>query len=137
MFDLVKNDIFDVLKRDDWALKNIFNNLSTEFDSFFGKTFNVDIVEEDDDLIFKAELPGIEKDDLTVDLKNNILTIKADKKRISKTYLRSETYHGILSRSFSIPYQIDEDINASYKDGILTIVLKKKKEPESKRIEIK
>jgi HSP20 family protein len=139
MFDLIKkNDIFDVFRKDDLALKSLFDNLTSDFDSFFGRSFNVDIVEEEENLIFKAELPGMEKNDLTVDLNNNVLSIKADKKRDSKSYLRAETYYGSMSRSFTIPYSVDENVDASYKDGILTLVLKKKVDyKQLKKIEIK
>jgi HSP20 family protein len=95
-------------------------------------------VDEGENLIFKAELPGMEKDNLTVELNNNILSIKADKKRESKSYIRAETYYGSMSRSFTIPYPVDENIDAHYKDGILTLALKKKiDDKQLKKIEIK
>jgi len=139
MFDLIKkNDVFDVFRKDDWALKSLFDDLTLDFNSFFGRSFNVDVVDEGENLIFKAELPGMEKDNLTVELNNNILSIKADKKRESKSYIRAETYYGSMSRSFTIPYPVDENIDAHYKDGILTLVLKKKTDDKQlKKIEIK
>ena len=129
-----------------------FPLLNTElFDPFFGNStlmddrhfgpegFAVDITETDDSVILKAELPGVKKEDISVDVQDGILLLKAEKKEESEekgeTFLRKETYYGSMQRSFNVG-EIDVDsITATYKDGILNVNLKKKAE-EAKKIEI-
>jgi len=102
----------------------------------------VDIAEHDDDYIVKVELPGVNKDEVKITLESNILTIRGEKKQEKETKKenlhRVERSYGSFQRSFTLPTTVKSDkIDASYKDGILTIALPKAEEAKPKQIEVK
>jgi HSP20 family protein len=101
----------------------------------------VDISESKDDFVIKAELPGMSKGDVKINIADDILTISGDKKADDKeeghTFHRIERTYGKFQRNFSLPAHIQSDkIKASFKDGILTIMLPKKEEVKPKEISI-
>jgi HSP20 family protein len=102
----------------------------------------VDVAEGTKEIIVKAELPGIDAKDIDVSLDGRQLTIKGEKKQESEkaedNYHRMERSYGFFSRSLELPAEVDQDkVEASYKKGVLKIVLKKIKPSEAKKIEIK
>ena len=101
----------------------------------------VDIFETEDELVVKAELPGMERKDITLNLENNVLTLKGERRFEKETkdenYHRIERAYGGFSRVFSIPSTVDEEkIRADYTDGVLKIVLPKKEQAKPKQIRI-
>lgn len=101
----------------------------------------VDIHETEDGYIVKADLPGLKKEDIQIDLKNSTLTLKGEKKfeeKVSKdNYVRTERAYGTFVRSFTLPHNVDaEKIRASYKDGVLELTLPKKEEAKPKQIKV-
>ena len=101
----------------------------------------VDIFETEAEIIVKAELPGMERKDITLHLENNVLSLRGERKFEKETkdenYHRIERSYGAFSRSFSIPATVDEEnIRAEYKDGVLNIVLPKKEQARPKQIKI-
>lgn len=131
-------------KRDFMDLnRNFFGD---SFDRLFNEmnTFNVDIKESDDAYELEADLPGLTKEDVKLDYKDNVLSIeaykeeKAEKEDKDRNYIRRERSTRSYSRQF-IFKDIDEDnISAKFDKGVLTIELPKKDKTgtESKRIEI-
>lgn len=101
----------------------------------------VDIYETENEIVVQAELPGMDRKDITLHLENNVLTIRGDRKFQKETkednYHRIERSYGGFSRSFSIPATVDEEkIHADYKDGVLKIALPKKEQAKPKQIQI-
>jgi HSP20 family protein len=101
----------------------------------------VDIFETEGEIVVKAELPGMERNDITLNLEKNILTLKGERRFQKETkednYHRIERSYGTFSRAFSIPATVDEEkIKAEYKDGVLKIVLPKKEQAKPKQIRI-
>jgi HSP20 family protein len=101
----------------------------------------VDIFETEGDIVVKAELPGMERNDITLNLEKNVLTLKGERRFEKETkeenYHRVERAYGGFSRAFSIPATVDEEkIRADYKDGVLKIVLPKKEQAKPKQIRI-
>lgn len=101
----------------------------------------VDIHETDKELILDVELPGMEKKDIKIGVKNDILTISGERKQERKTegseYYRHERHYGKFERSFTIPETVDADnISANYKNGVLTLNLPKAKEVLPREIAI-
>jgi HSP20 family protein len=102
----------------------------------------VDIYQDgSQELVLKAELPGLSRDDIDVRVENNTLTIRGERK-IEKE-VREEQYHrversyGTFSRSFSLPNTIDtEKVRAELKDGILTLRLPVREEARPKQIQV-
>jgi HSP20 family protein len=102
----------------------------------------LDVVEENDRFLIKVDLPGFNKNDIKVNLDDNILTIECtreeEKTQKEKNYLRTERFYGKFSRSVSLPNTIDANrISAEYKNGVLTLNLPKKEEARPKTIDIK
>ena len=102
----------------------------------------VDIRETDDALIVEAELPGIERKDVKVDIKDGVLTISGERKYEKETeeenVHRMERVYGRFTRSFSLPNNVDVDkVEAKLKDGVLRIRLPKKETARARTVEIK
>jgi HSP20 family protein len=101
----------------------------------------VDIYETDNDVVLKAELPGIDPKSIDVRLENKMLLLKGErhfeKETKEENYHRVEREYGTFSRAFSLPMAVKEEkITAEYKDGILKIVLPKKEEVKPKTIKV-
>ena len=100
----------------------------------------VDIEEADGDFVVKVELPGVEKDDVQVNIENGVLTIKGEKKSRSedKKRHRVECVYGSFMRSFTLPQDVDvEKVEAAYKNGILNLTIPKQEQAKPKQIEVK
>lgn len=104
----------------------------------------VDIEEKQDHYLIRADLPGLKREDFDVSVENNVLTISGEKKEEKREekegYRHLERTYGSFSRSFALPEHVDaENIDASYKNGVLELQVKKTREPEkkAKRIEVK
>jgi HSP20 family protein len=121
------------------------------FDEFFGERRtglaegawvpSVDVSETDAAIVVRAELPGMSQDDIELNLQDNVLTLKGEKKQETKeqkeNYHRTECCFGSFSRSFSLPATVkQEDIQATFKDGVLEISLPKAEEAKAKKIAI-
>jgi HSP20 family protein len=101
----------------------------------------VDIFETDEALVMKAELPGFSKDDISIEMKENTLVIKGERKREDEVkegnYHRMERAYGAFQRSFLLPTTVDQEkVRASYKDGVLELRLPKVQAAQPKRIAV-
>jgi HSP20 family protein len=101
-----------------------------------------DLSETDNELILRAEVPGINPKDIDISLVNNTLRIKGEKKQEMEE--KDENYHfvgrsyGAFARSIPLPVEVQgENVNASYKDGVLKIILPKSEQAKPKEIQIK
>ena len=120
---------------DDWDLPLLFGGENEWAPAF-------DISENDKEYIVSAELPGIEIKDVDITISDGILSVKGEKKHETedkgKDYHRIERRYGSFHRSFRIPGRVESDkVDASYKDGILKVLLPKAEGTETKKIEIK
>jgi len=102
----------------------------------------VDIYETDEKMVIKAELPGLRKEDVDIEVRDNTLTLKGERKfeqeTQEKNYHRVERSYGSFQRSFLLPSTIKQEaIEAAFKDGILEISLPKAEEAKPKKLEIK
>ena len=100
-----------------------------------------DIYENENDLIVRAELPGVDPEMVDLRVENNVLTIRGERpfeqKVEQENYHRLERSYGTFSRSFTLPATIDADkIRAEYRDGILNLTLPKSEKAKPKRIQI-
>ena len=102
---------------------------------------SVDIYETDEAIILKAELPGIKKEDVSVEIKDNVLTLRGerveDKEIKEGSYFRKERCFGTFSRAFNLQHRVQPDkIKAKFKDGILEIEIPKPEEEKPKQITV-
>ena len=103
---------------------------------------SVDIAERESEYVVKVELPGVSKDDVRITLEDALLTIRGEKKQEKESkeasYHRMERSYGSFQRSFTLPASVKADrIEASYRDGILTVTLPKADEARRKQIEVR
>ena len=146
-----------------WSNNNIFDEMDNFFnDSFWNGTcrtdeamkeqaghslMKTDVIEKDNCYQLEAELPGFNKEDIKIDLKDDVLTISAshnenkDEKDEQGKYIRRERRSSSYQRSFRVEGLKPEDIIAQYRNGVLTVSLPKKEAVEQKdepiRIEVK
>jgi len=137
--------------RDMFSLRHQMNHL---FDDAFGSVVRgdrrlsmwnryptVDIYDNDENIVIKAELPGIDKKDIVIDVKDGVLTLKGERSldnevKEEKYYCRERTF-GKFERVFRLPADVDpEKIKADYKDGILKIDIPKPEEQQPKQITV-
>ena len=146
-----------------WSNNNIFDEMDNFFnDSFWNGTcradeamkdqaghslMKTDVIEKDNCYQLEAELPGFNKEDIKIDLKNDLLTISAshsennDEKDNNGKYIRRERRTSSYQRSFRVHDLKAEDIIAQYRNGVLTVNIPKKEalpeKEEATRIEVK
>jgi HSP20 family protein len=101
----------------------------------------LDLYEDKDNLVVRAELPGMKKEDIDISLHDNTLSISGERKNEKKyegsQTSREERFFGRFTRSIALPKTVDASkVKASYKDGILTVTLAKAEEAKPKQIEI-
>lgn len=102
----------------------------------------IDVFEKGDDLVFKAELPGIKYEDIGVSISDDTLVIKgekqADESIKEEDYYRSEIAYGSFNRTVALPFSVDtKNVEAVYEDGVLYVTLKNASAAKSQKIEVK
>lgn len=123
------DDVFRPVAREDGGL-SMWNGYPT-----------VDIYDNDENIVITAELPGINKTDIVIDVKDRVLTLKGERSfdnevKEEKYYCRERTF-GKFQRAFRLPADVDpEKISADYKDGILKIDIPKPEEQKPKKITV-
>ncbi|MDP4109151.1 MAG: Hsp20/alpha crystallin family protein [Bacillota bacterium] len=127
MFDLIP------FGRSDKNLFNYFDSMERNLMKSFGDgmaQFRADIIDKGDKYMLQAELPGFDKKDIKIDIRDNYLTVTAEHSEENETksndFVRRERRYGSFSRGFDISDIDEEKIKASYKDGILELDLPKK-----------
>lgn len=103
---------------------------------------DVDIRETPDAVVIMAELPGMQKEDIKVTIRDNMMQLSGEKKQVSEhkdeTYHRVERSYGSFCRTFSLPSLVEaEKITATFKDGVLHVRLPKAEQAKPKEISIK
>lgn len=153
-----KNPFF-ALRRDEFLtpFDKIFDEFFAATVPTFGQDFGVDFFEKGsyprvnlidyrDKVLIEAEVPGLDKNDVSVEIQENVLTIGGGKvKKVQPeteegTYLRRELKRSSFRRSFTLGDNLDKSsVDAKFENGVLTVTLKKVKpsQPEIKRVEIK
>ena len=125
-----------------------FRELSNFERGLFGKNsvaFSTDIRDNGDSYLLEADLPGFDKENIHIDIKNGLMTITAErhsnseKKDSNDNVICSERSYGLFTRSFNLTGSDEDAISAEYKDGVLSINMPKKEKVsvEGRRLEIK
>ena len=117
-----------------------FNFLDDSLFEDYRKTsiMNTDIIEKENGYELQIDLPGVKKEDIKIEMNKNLINISVSISKSSdeenKKYIRKERFTGEIKRSFNIGEDIDEDnINASFENGILYLNLPKKEENDSNK----
>jgi HSP20 family protein len=141
-----------------WQPFRDLEEMGRNFEDFFGRPFlpaswrrfspeemtwapAIDVTEQEDKFLIKAELPGVKEEDIGISVSGNSLTIEGEKRTESETkkkgYYYSEATYGNFSRSMTIPSMVDANkIDAKFDNGILEITLPKIAESKPKKISI-
>jgi len=106
------------------------------------KVPRMDVYETDKDIVAEVEAPGVKPENIDISLRDGVLTIKGQgeekKEEKDKNYYRKEIRKGYFERSVVLPTEVkEEEVKATYKDGVLKIVMPKKEEKETKGTKIK
>ena len=104
-------------------------------------TPHVDVLETENEIVVKADLPGVDEKDIDIKIENGTLTLKGERKvendDTEKGYHRIERGYGSFVRCFSVPTSVDpEKVNASYKSGVLSVTLPKKEAAKPRSIKV-
>jgi HSP20 family protein len=130
------------LERELSSLFGAFDSpLDPSCDFFGGFVPALDVSDEGDHYLVRADLPGIDKKDVEITFKDGVLSLKGEKKmeeeKKDRKYFRRETWAGSFERRVKLPETADaENIKAEMKDGVLSIVIHKKEEAKPKSIVI-
>jgi len=141
-------------RREVWDPFDSLAEIHNEMDRLFGRSLRspggleavfspaIDVAIEKDNVIVKADLPGLTRDDVSVTLQENYLTIKGEKKQETEkkeaNYFLSERVHGSFTRVIELPVAVNAArIDARFKDGVLQVTLPKTEEAKPKQIEVK
>ena len=124
------------------TLRRFFAPMALDTDTTALK-MRVDVTEQDNAYLVKADIPGVKKEDINVRIDGNIVQIDAEVKREKETkgdggkVLRSERYYGTVSRTFSLADDVDEGkADAKYADGVLTLQLPKKTTTAARKLTV-
>lgn len=140
---LSKLDPFKELKELEQRFEKAFPSLSTFESGVAGFTPSVNTREGDYAYHIEVDLPGVQKEDIKVEVKDNRVTISGERKTSEETkeedYYRVESSYGKFERSFTLPGNVDaENVTASSKDGVLEVVLpKKERSTDATEIKVK
>ena len=135
-------------------MRSPFRDLAREMEDTFGRFFPawsseergwmpaIDMVDQNDEIVVKADLPGLDEKDIEVTVQDGTLTIrgerKAEKEEKKEDYYYAERSYGAFMRSLPLPRGVDADkVKATFKKGVLEVHLPKAKEAKGKTVEIK
>ena len=133
------------------AFPGLHPEIDRVFDAFFGAPFvdgrtrrwvpAVDLVEGDNELVLRADLPGLERDDVEVEIKDGVLTVsgerKAEHEEKSDGFHRVERAYGSFSRSIRLPKGVEADaVTADFDKGVLEVHVPKPEERKPHRVQI-
>jgi len=127
---------FERFWHDPWSA-----SLADVFPSRSGLGLRMNLAESENDITLTAELPGVDPKDVDISVSNNVLTIRGEKKEEKEDKKRNYHYversYGSFHRSVQLPNSADPDkVDASYKNGILTVTLQKRPDAKPKRIAV-
>ena len=137
-------DVFDELMNFDHPL-SLFAGfpVSNRMNRFLNEGWSpaVDVSEEKDHYLIKADLPGMRKEDIQIALENDVLIVRGERKSEDETkeknYHRVERSYGVFERRLSLGNAVDQErIKASYKDGVLVIDAPKSAQAKARKIEV-
>lgn len=128
---------------DDWFKGLLLRPMRLDMDVPESIQMKMDVTRSDEGYLVKAEMPGVKKEDIHVNVEGSQVTILGEVKRESEQkegeqVIRSERYYGKVARSFSLPQDIEESkVTAEYRDGVLELVLPRKEKSAQRKIEVK
>ena len=123
----------------DRLFSSLFGGMAEEREGFWAPI--VDIEEDNESILVKAEIPGMTKEEIKVSVQGNILTITGERKHETetknRTFHRVERSYGKFSRMITLPTDVEADkVKANYKDGILSVMLPKPEVTKPKHIDV-
>ena len=132
----LRDEMSDLLELPFWS------NFGRQTQLFSGWSPALDLYQNNDNVVAVVELPGMRKDDIEISLHNGTLTIGGERKKAQsegngESATRTERFSGKFRRSITLPTRVDANkVNATYKDGILTVTLPKAEEVKPRKIAV-
>jgi HSP20 family protein len=112
-----------------------FNEIASIFEDIFNPISTLgsyDIIENNNAYTIEIAVPGFKKDQITIDISNNSLSVSGESKRSQSDYTKQGIYYGKFARRFTLPDNASGNINAKLEDGILKITIPKSEQTKSK-----
>lgn len=143
-----------IMRNPFWELERLHRDMSRIFDPIMsGETEQdaslwagnwspaVDVLEQKDAILVKADLPGMRREDIDVSIENNVLSIRGEKKHDAEhkegDVIRCERYYGTFHRAFTLPSSVDpQKVQAQFHDGVLELQIAKKEEAKPRQIKV-
>ena len=131
---------FGRFQRSPWSgleneINHLFENALSDFGGASANRFPVDLYEDKDNTYVRAALPGVNRDDINVEVTDGYLTLSASRKPTDGSDKSAESFS--FSRAVSVPDDVQTDkINATYEHGILTVTLPKREEAKPKKVTV-
>ena len=130
----IRNDL-------DRVVKDFFDDFGKGTEYFHGWVPPMDVMEDKNNFVVRLELPGLKKEDIDISIHEGVLSISGERKREpakeGSELFRTERYFGRFNRSVTLPKPVHVDqVNASYKEGILVVTLPKTEEAKPRQIEV-
>jgi len=142
-----------IKRREGWDPFDVMADFQHDMNRLFGRSLmkrngwtrafepEVDVAEDKDAFLVKADLPGIKKEELDIKVEGRLLTLKGERKEEKETkeknYYASERFYGAFTRMIELPAEVKTDqIKAAYKDGVLEITLPKSEGARAKQITV-
>jgi HSP20 family protein len=140
-------ELEDIRRDMDRLFEEFFSPASRRRSGWFGKPEtgivvpNIEMFDRKNEIVLKAEVPGVNKEDIDISITKDSLTLKGEMKKESEVkdedYYTCERTYGSFSRTIALPVEVQSEMaTASFKDGLLEIVLLKKEEAKPKEIKI-
>jgi len=139
---LAPEPVYTLQQRLNRLLEETFLPLGAEPFSIAAWSPSCDIYETENEIVVKAEIPGVKKEDVKLSMQDSVLTLSGERKFEEETkkenYVRVERGYGSFTRSFTLPPSVDaKKISAEFKDGLLEVKLPKSEQAKPKEVEIK
>lgn len=142
-----------IKRRETWEPVDLITDLQNELNRLFHRSLHkkngwtrtfepeIDVVDEKDSFLIKADLPGIKKEDMDIKVEGRVLTLKGERKEEKETkeknYYASERFYGAFTRMIELPADVKADqVKATYKDGVLEVSLPKTEGAKAKQVAV-
>ncbi len=142
--EIIRWDPFRELESLKREMEKLFDSFLSErrFDKEFPWSPAIEVKEIPDRYVFKVDVPGVKKEDLKIEVSDNVLSISGERKQETEEkeaqYYRREILYGFFQRSIQLPTNVDADkISARLEDGVLTIEIPKTEQARAREIPIK
>lgn len=140
MFDLMRPTFSELRREMDRLLETVASDVAPAVRTAWGAPA-MDLLEDDNQFILRADLPGVNREDIEIQVANGVLHVSGERKPLpedeNRSYYLFERRYGKFARAITLPASVgSENIQATFRDGVLTVTLPKTEEARPRRIQV-